>query len=71
MKIKNNTYKILGIILLLILVGGGYYYFAGSKTTEVQQQTVSARIGKALATVSATGTIKPVNSVEISSKITA
>ena len=57
MKIKNNTYKILGIILLLILVGGGYYYFAGSKTTEVQQQTVSARIGKALATVSATGTI--------------
>ena len=71
MKIKNNTYKILGIILLLILVGGGYYYFVGSKTTEVQQQTVSARIGKALATVSATGTIKPVNSVEISSKITA
>ena len=69
--IKNNTYKILGIILLVMLVGGGYYYFAGSKTTEVQQQTVSARIGKALATVSATGTIKPVNSVEISSKITA
>lgn len=56
--------------MLLILVGGGYYYFAGSKTTEVQQQTVSARIGKAK-TVSATGTIKPVNSVEISSKITA
>lgn len=68
---KKKYYKIGGVVLAVLLAGGLYYYFSSNKTTEAPQQTVAAHIGKALETVSSTGTIKPVNSVEISSKITA
>ena len=53
-------------------VGGGYTYYQSKQATAVPiGQTVTVERGRASSTVSATGTIRPVNSVEISSKITA
>lgn len=54
------------------LGAGGYLYFQpeDSKTANTGQ-TIRVERGNALSTVEATGTIRPVDSVEISSKITA
>lgn len=70
---KKKTIKwIAGITIFLLVVGGGFYYYKASKTeVPAVTNTVTAEIGNAKSIVSATGTIKPVNSVEISSKITA
>lgn len=66
--------KWLGAAVAALLLGGGalwYYYSAGAADSQAVSQTVAAERSEAISTVSATGTIKPLNSVEISSKITA
>lgn len=70
---KGKTLKwSLAALILLAVIGGGYYYYASAKTTvPAVTNTVTVERMNAKSVVSATGTIKPVNSVEISSKITA
>jgi len=68
--------KIKWIIVFVVIascIGGGSYYYYNTKkaaSTAVTQTAVVER-GKITSSVSATGTIKPLNSVEISSKVTA
>lgn len=67
--------KIKWIIVFVVIaacIGGGYYYYKSKQTvpTAITQTAVVER-GKVSSLVAATGTIKPVNSVEISSKVTA
>ncbi|WP_462332016.1 efflux RND transporter periplasmic adaptor subunit, partial [Schwartzia sp. (in: firmicutes)] len=64
-----------GVIALVIAAGafGGWqYYRSGQKAEKAAQvQTVEVKKQDLKSTVSATGTLRPLNSVEVSSKITA
>jgi HlyD family secretion protein/macrolide-specific efflux system membrane fusion protein len=59
------------LVLLAGLVGGGYAYYA--KTVQnaagTSQETVIASKGNIASNVSATGTVKPIEAVDISSKV--
>jgi HlyD family secretion protein len=57
--------------VLAALAGGTYYYQTKSKVATVPQQTAQVERRDITSVVAATGTIKAVNSVDISSKITA
>lgn len=61
------------LIALIILAAGvqaGMYYYAKNNKPVVAGTTLKVERGDILAVVSATGTISPVNSVDVSSKIT-
>ncbi|MBQ3853339.1 MAG: efflux RND transporter periplasmic adaptor subunit [Anaerovibrio sp.] len=71
---RKKTYTTVAVVVILLLaLFGGYKYFSGSdkeknaasaEITEVKRMQIKS-------VVSATGTIRPVDSVEVSSKITA
>lgn len=67
--------KIIGIgALVAVLVAGGVYWYMESSAAEKTAQaveTVAVQRMDIKSTVEATGTIRPVDSVEVSSKITA
>ncbi|WP_315436214.1 efflux RND transporter periplasmic adaptor subunit [uncultured Selenomonas sp.] len=67
--------KIIGIgALAAVLVAGGVYWYMESRAAEKMAQaveTVAVQRMDIKSTVEATGTIRPVDSVEVSSKITA
>jgi HlyD family secretion protein/macrolide-specific efflux system membrane fusion protein len=69
---SSKWLKIGAIVAGLAVLGGAGYYYAkdDSKSTAVTQ-TVQVARGKVTSQISATGAIKPLNSVEISSKVTA
>lgn len=61
------------LVLLIIAAAAvtfGWRYYAGAKEQPAASQTVPVERGDIMAQVSATGTIKPVNIVDVSSKIT-
>ena len=63
-------------VVVLVIAGaafGGWLWYQGKQTAEEQAkvETVTARKMDLKSTVAATGTLRPVDSVEVSSKITA
>lgn len=66
---KYKTWLIL-VILAAAAIKGGLVYQASQTKQVVTTKTVKVERGDIVSTVAATGTIKPVNMVEISSKIT-
>jgi HlyD family secretion protein/macrolide-specific efflux system membrane fusion protein len=71
---KKKTLTIAGIIIaVLAVIIGGYMYYTSVQTEQSKPTTelAQAKTMKIKSTVSATGTIRPVDSVEVSSKITA
>ncbi len=72
MQAKKIKWIIVFVVIAACIGGGGYYYYNTKKvaSTAVTQTAIVER-GKITSSVSASGTIKPVNSVEISSKVTA
>lgn len=69
---QNKKLFILGLIIVVGIAGGLYYYKSTSKATPATaQQVVQAERRNLSASVAATGTIQPVSSIDISSKITA
>lgn len=72
LKLISNKKVVFGLVVLAAAVGGAFYYYSSSKTvSSVPQQVVSAERRDISSVVAATGTIEPVNNVDISSKITA
>lgn len=71
--IKSNRKRFfIGLIGLAAIIAGVTYYQSTGKTSPtVQQQVVSAERRDISTVIAATGTITPVNTVDISSKITA
>lgn len=69
---KVNEYKkwLIGIVILALIAGGGVIYFKKSNTVAPTGTTVQVGRGNIQAVVSATGTVKSVNSVTISSRVT-
>lgn len=71
---KKKTFTIAGILIaILVVIFGAYMYFSNSNAEKNATATEMAQVQrmKIKSTVSATGTIRPVDSVEVSSKITA
>ena len=60
---------LIAILVIAALGYGGYSYYQSKKASEVKIDTVKVEIGDIKTTVSATGTIAPVNSVDVNSKI--
>ncbi len=65
-KIKNWIGA--GVALLLIL-GIYYFFFAGSSTSEVTVQTIQPKKGEVVKTVTATGTIEPVEQIDVGTQV--
>ncbi|MBP2636655.1 MAG: macA 1 [Firmicutes bacterium] len=71
-KILNHKKLLVLAVLAAVAAGGGAYYYQNkSKAVTVPQQTTQVERRDLTTVVSATGTIKAVNSVDISSKMTA
>ena len=70
---KRRTMLGLGILSAALIAGGGYAYYTMSAAENAAQavETVTVQRMDIKSTVEATGTIRPVDSVEVSSKITA
>lgn len=71
---KKKIAIAIGLITVFSISGyGGYSYYQNQQVVKEQANTETVTVQKTniRSTVSATGTIRPVNSVEISSKITA
>ena len=73
MKTGKNLKLIIIVVLLAAAGFGGYYYYQRQQATNQMTAVETAEVQKQdiRATVSATGTLRPVDSVEVSSKITA
>lgn len=69
--LNHKTTIMIVLIVAAALAGGGYYYQSKSKVVTAPQQTIQAERRDLTSIVAATGTIKALNSVDISSKITA
>lgn len=68
----NKKLLAVGMALLLAIAGGAWYYRQTQQaSTVVNQETVTATRGNIVSTVAATGTVKPVDAVDISSQVTA
>lgn len=68
----NKTVVAVGLAVLLGAGGAGWYYYQSqqAKTTAVQETATVTR-GKITSTVAATGTVKPVDAVDISAQVSA
>ncbi len=62
-----------GVLIAAGCIGGGWYWYSSSQAAKDAAKVETTKVIKVdlKSTVSATGTIKPVHSVEVSSKITA
>lgn len=71
LKQMKATKWIITLILLAGLAGGGYAYYAKTvqNAAETSQETAIASKGNIASNVSATGTVKPIEAVDISSKV--
>lgn len=58
------------LIVLALLGGGGYWYYTQTQKPVVTVKTIKVERGNVAATVAATGTLVPLNKVDVSSKIT-
>ena len=70
---KRRTIIGIGLLTAVLAAGGAYLYYASSEADKSAQavETFTVQRMDIKSTVEATGTIRPVDSVEVSSKITA
>lgn len=70
---KNIAKITAGVLITVGCFGGGWYWYSSSQAAKDSAKVETTKVVKVdlKSTVSATGTIKPVHSVEVSSKITA
>jgi RND family efflux transporter MFP subunit len=73
MKINNKVKTAIAVIIIAACSVGGYQYYQAQQTAKQATATETATVQRMnlKSTVSATGTISPVDSVEVSPKITA
>jgi HlyD family secretion protein len=69
--LKKNQKNIIALLVILLASGGGYYYYQQSVNNTTPTYTTSqVNRGKVSTIISATGTINPINSVDVSTKVT-
>ncbi len=70
---KGMVKAAVAVLVIAIAAFGGWKWYQGKQTKEEQAKIETVKVGRMdlKSTVSATGTLRPVDSVEVSSKITA
>ena len=71
MKNKKWLYITIAVVLLLLAAAAGYKFFAQTEVPAAAVEVTEVEKRNLRSTVSATGTIRPMDSVEVSSKVTA
>ena len=68
---KHRKRIIGGAIVICLLGGGGYYYVHSNNSTQTQQKYTTGKVekGDVKTSISATGTINPVNYVDVSTNV--
>ena len=68
---KHRKRIIGGVIAICLLGGGGYYYVHTNDSAQTQQKYTTGRVekGDVKTSISATGTINPVNYVDVSTNV--
>lgn len=67
---NTKKIKILAIVIAALgVVFLGYKYFFGTSVPEIQIETVKAKKGDVVTTVTATGTIEPITQVEVGTQV--
>jgi HlyD family secretion protein len=69
--LKPRIWILLGLLIIIAILAGLSLQSSGKSAAKQPQQMVKVERGNVATMVSATGTIQPVNMVEVSSKITA
>ncbi|MNX50055.1 Macrolide export protein MacA [compost metagenome] len=67
-----NTKKIKTVVIVVTALGIaflGYKYFFGTTTSEIKVETMKAKKGNVVTTVTATGTIEPITQVEVGTQV--
>lgn len=67
-----NTKKIKKVVIVVTVLGIvflGYAYFSGTTASEIKVETMKAKIGNVITTVTATGTIEPITQVEVGTQV--
>jgi HlyD family secretion protein len=67
--VSRNTKLLLGLLMLALVVGGGWWLAAGRKDDTPKFRTAKVEKGPITATVSSTGTVNPVTSVQVGSQV--
>jgi HlyD family secretion protein len=60
---------LIGLLVLALLLAGGWWFAAGRKDDGVKYRTAKIEKGPITATVSSTGTVNPVTSVQVGSQV--
>ncbi|MBP2645622.1 MAG: macA 4 [Firmicutes bacterium] len=68
--VKRYKGWLMAVLILAVLAGGGTIYYHKTSTPAVAATTITVGRGDIQSTVSATGTVKAVNSVEVGSRVT-
>ena len=66
---SRNSKLVLGLLLLALVVGGGWWWTSARKDDAPKFRTAKVEKGPITATVSSTGTMNPVTSVQVGSQI--
>ncbi|MGZ8274140.1 MAG: efflux RND transporter periplasmic adaptor subunit, partial [Burkholderiaceae bacterium] len=66
---SRNTKLLLGLLMVALVVGGGWWFAAGRKDDAPKFRTAKVEKGPITATVSSTGTLNPVTSVQVGSQV--
>lgn len=67
-----NTKKIKKVVIVVAVLGIvflGYAYFSGTTASEIKVETMKAKKGNVITTVTATGTIEPITQVEVGTQV--
>ena len=66
---SRTTKLLLGLLVLALVIGGGWWFAAGRKDDAPKFRTAKVEKGPITATVSSTGTVNPVTSVQVGSQV--
>jgi len=66
---KNKKNIIIGGVILVILAFVAYSFFKGDDTVAIEAKTVAAKKGDVTTMVTATGTIEPINQVDVGTQV--
>ena len=66
---SRNSKLLLGLLMLALVVGGAWWFAAGRKDDAPKFRTAKVEKGPITATVSSTGTLNPVTSVQVGSQV--
>jgi HlyD family secretion protein len=67
--VSRNAKLLLAVVVLALIAGGGWWWSAGRKDDAPTFRTAKVEKGPITATVSSTGTVNPVTSVQVGSQV--